>query len=179
MNILAFAASNSRTSINKALVTYAAGLLENGILDGCQVEILDLNDFEMPLFSVDREKEHGVPDLAQQFYSKVGSADALLVSFAEHNGFYTAAYKNLFDWTSRIDQKVFQSKPAVLLSASPGPGGGRNVMGAAQASAPHFAMDVNASLSVPSFYNNFDMATGQLTNPEIQAELETVLATFK
>lgn len=175
MNILAFAASNSRTSINKALVTYAAGLLDNS----SSVEILDLNDFELPLFSVDREKESGVPELAQQFYSKIGDADALLISFAEHNGMFTAAYKNLFDWTSRIEQKVYQGKPAVLLSTSPGPGGGRNSMAAAQGSAPHIGMDLKASLSVPSFYDNFDMATGQLTNEEIKAELETALAAFK
>jgi NAD(P)H-dependent FMN reductase len=71
-------------------------------------EVLDLNDFEMPLFSVDREQAGGIPDFAHQFYKKVGAADALLVSFAEHNGSYSAAYKNLFDWTSRIDNKVYQ-----------------------------------------------------------------------
>jgi NAD(P)H-dependent FMN reductase len=46
MNVLAFAASSSKNSINKKLVTYAAGLLEQA-----QVEILDINDYEMPLFS--------------------------------------------------------------------------------------------------------------------------------
>ena len=51
MKITAFAASSSRNSINKALVTYASGLLQ-----GADVQILDLNDFELPLFSIDKEK---------------------------------------------------------------------------------------------------------------------------
>ncbi len=178
MNILAFAASNSRTSINKALVTHAADLLKNDIVPDCSVELIDLNDFEMPLFSVDKEKSDGIPDAAHQFYKKIGEADALLVSFAEHNGNYTAAYKNLFDWTSRIDAKVYQGKPAVLLSTSPGGRGGKSVMAAATGAAPHFAMDVQASLSVPSFYDNFDMENGKLSNQEVQAELKTALAAF-
>ena len=179
MNILAFAASNSRTSINKALVSYAADMLEEGIVEDATIELLDLNDFETPLFSVDKEKEDGIPDAAHRFYKKIGDADALLVSFAEHNGNYTAAYKNLFDWTSRIDAKVYQNKPAVLLSTSPGPGGGRNVMASAKGSAPHFAMDVKADFSLPRFYDNFDMENRQVSDPDIRTGLESTLAAFK
>ena len=43
--IIAFAGSSSKTSINKQLVTYAANLFENA-----SVEVLDLNDYEMPYF---------------------------------------------------------------------------------------------------------------------------------
>ena len=47
-NILAFAGSNSSNSINKKLAIYASSLVE-----GAQVTILDLNDFELPIFGVD------------------------------------------------------------------------------------------------------------------------------
>lgn len=120
MKVLAFAASSSRESINKKLVTYAASLL-----DGVEVEVLDLNDYEMPLFSVDKEKELGQPDLAKAFLAKIGESDAIIISFAEHNGSYSAAYKNLFDWCSRITVKVYQGKPMVMLSTSPGGRGAR------------------------------------------------------
>ena len=59
MKLLAFAASSSKTSINKQLVIYASTLL-----DGAQVEILDLNDYELPLYSVNKEKELGHPELS-------------------------------------------------------------------------------------------------------------------
>lgn len=178
MKLLAFAASNSRNSINKKLVTYAAGLLEGGIIDGAEVEILDLNDYEMPLYSIDREQEDGIPEPAHLFYKKIGDADALLISFAEHNGSYTSAFKNLYDWTSRIDQKVYQDKPALLLAASPGSRGGANVLKTAKEAAPHFGMEVKADLSIARFQKNFDAENGQITNAEIQAQLEAVLATL-
>ncbi|MBW8184205.1 NADPH-dependent FMN reductase [Shewanella nanhaiensis] len=166
MKLLALAASSSSKSINKQLATYAASLVE-----GADVEVLDINDYEMPLFSQDREDELGHPELAQQFFAKIGEVDGIIISFAEHNGSYTAAYKNLFDWTSRIDQKVFQNKPMVLLSTSPGPGGANTVLTAAKGSAPHFAGDVKASLSIPSFFDNFDMEAGKLRNEELKQAL--------
>ncbi len=60
--ILAFGASNSKTSINKQLATYASSLLKN-----TEVEVLDLNDFDVPTYSVDLEGKSGIPDNAQQF----------------------------------------------------------------------------------------------------------------
>ncbi|TKF36612.1 NADPH-dependent FMN reductase [Enterovibrio norvegicus] len=173
MKVLAFAASNSTESINKQLVTYAASLV-----DGAETEVLDLNDYELPLFSVDQEKAQGQPDKAKAFFEKIGQSDALVISFAEHNGSYSAAYKNLFDWASRINQKVFQGKKTVLLSTSPGPGGARNVLAAATTSAPHFAADVTASLSVPSFYDNFDMETGSLKDETLNNALKTAMASL-
>ena len=66
MKVIAFAATSSKNSINKKLVSFATSLLE-----GHEVEILDLNDFELPLFSVDREAELGKPSLAQAFVDKI------------------------------------------------------------------------------------------------------------
>ena len=53
--IIAFGASSSKQSINKQLATFAANQFQN-----VSVEILDLNDYEMPIFSVDKEKENGI-----------------------------------------------------------------------------------------------------------------------
>ena len=57
MKIIAFGASPSKNSINKKLATYAATLFENA-----EVEVLDLNDFQMPIFTVDIE-----PAIGQHF----------------------------------------------------------------------------------------------------------------
>ena len=166
MKVLAFAASSSSKSINKSLANYAASLVE-----GASFEMIDINDYEMPIFSQDREEELGQPQQAKDFFAKIGEADAIIISFAEHNGTYTAAYKNLFDWTSRIDMKVFQNKPVVYLATSPGPGGAASVLASATNSAQFFAADVRASLSIPSFYDNFDMASQKVTNPDIDKAL--------
>jgi len=171
MKVIAFAASNSKESINKQLVTYAASLVSEA-----DVEVLDLNDYELPLFSVDIEKEIGQPALAQAFLDKLGNADALVISLAEHNGNYSAAWKNLFDWCTRIEQKVFQKKPTILLSTSPGERGGATVMEIALNSMPRFAADIKGSMSLPSFYDNFDTDNGKVINTEFDKQLhETML----
>lgn len=170
MKIVGFAASSSSVSINKQLVTYATSQLKD-----CEIEILDLNDYELPLFSQDKEQQLGQPPLAQAFIDKIQSADALVISFAEHNGSYTVAYKNLFDWASRINPQVYQDKPLVLLSSSPGPGGAKSVLATAEGSMPFFGGTVKASLSVPSFYDNFDSEQGKLTNAELNAQLLNAL----
>jgi chromate reductase, NAD(P)H dehydrogenase (quinone) len=174
MKVIAFAASNSRTSINKLLVTHAADLLPDA-----RVDVLDLNDYALPLFSVDVEAELGQPQPARAFLDKIAGSDALIISFAEHNGSYTAAYKNLFDWCTRIEKKLFQDKPMVLLSASPGGRGASSVLAAAVASAPFFGGEVKASLSVPDFFDNFDTDAGVLADEALQTKLQAAVASLK
>ena len=153
--IIAFGASSSMTSINKKLATYAAHQFENA-----SVEVLDLNDYEMPIFSTDKEAETGIPQLAQDFFTKLGTADLIIISFAEHNGAYSAAFKNIFDWISRINGKTFQEKPTLLLSTSPGPRGGSTVLEIAKGRFPFQGAVVKGSFSLPSFYENFDASNG-------------------
>jgi len=175
MKVLAFAASSSKKSINKQLVSYASSLLVNDGQRQHEVEILDLNDYELPLFSEDREAELGQPQLAKDFLTKIGDSDAIIISFAEHNGSYTVAYKNTFDWASRINPKVFQNKPMVFLAASPGPGGASSVLSTATTSAPFFDGEVIASFSLPVFYENFDSEHGRITDDEINTQLITAV----
>ncbi len=171
MKIIAFGASTSSTSINKALATYTAKLV-----DGAQVKVLDINDFQVPMFNEDLEKEIGQAEGAQAFLRELGEADALVISFAEHNGHYAAAYKNLFDWATRINRAVYQDKPAVYLATSPGPGGAKSVLAAAQGSASFFGGNVKAAVSVANFYDVFDVATGKVTNDEVAKQLQQAAA---
>ena len=171
MKIIAFAASTHTKSINKQLVNYACQLL-----DKVNVEVLDLNDYELPLYSQDKEAELGHPQLAKDFLAKLGESDGIIISFAEHNGSYSVAYKNIFDWCSRIEPKVFQNKPMVLLSTSPGSMGGASVLAAAVNSAPYFDGVVKASLSTPSFYDNFDVDKQALTHEELNEQFKDAVS---
>ncbi len=170
-HVIAFAASNSSRSINKQLVAYACGLLEDA-----RVEILDLNDYELPLFSVDREDELGQPEPARAFLQKLNDADGIVISFAEHNGAYSVAYKNLYDWISRIQPKVYQDKPMVLLSTSLGGRGGKSVLELALSQIPRFGGQVMASVSLPSFPENFDTEADRISNPEFASQVEAAIS---
>ena len=167
--IIAFGASSSKSSINKQLAIYAANLFKSAT-----VEVLDLNDYEMPIFSVDKEKESGIPQLAHDFFSKIGSADLIVISFAEHNGSYSAAFKNIFDWSSRINAKTFQEKPTLLLSTSPGARGGSTVLEIAKNRFPFQGALVKGSFSLPSFHQNFEAEKG-IINDEFKNQLDEII----
>lgn len=171
--IIAFGASSSKASINKELATYVAYQFQNA-----SIEILDLNDYEMPIFSVDKEKENGIPQLAQDFYAKLGSADLIIISFAEHNGAYSTAFKNILDWTSRINMKTFQEKPMLLLATSPGPRGGSSVLEIAKGRFPFQGGVVKGSFSLPSFFDNFNSVNG-IINPDLKDQLTNIISSIE
>lgn len=170
--ILAFGASNSTTSINKALVTYAANQVPNA-----EVDLIDLNDFEMPIYSLDREKESGIHPLAIAFKNRIKEADGLVISFAEYNGAYSSAFKNIFDWISRIERNTWDNKPAFLLATSPGGRGGKSVLAAATARFEHSNDNITVSFSLPSFNQNFSREEG-ITNPELKAAFDEQVQKF-
>lgn len=172
MKLLAFAGSSSRHSINHELVKFTLKSFPEA-----EVNLLDLNDFEMPLFSVDRERED-FPPQAQQFLDAIAEADAIICSMAEHNRNFTAAFKNLFDWCSRLNVKVFQSKKMLLMSTSPGGFGGGNAMNIAKNTFPAFGAEIVESFSLPKFYENFDTENGVIQQ-ELAHELQGKIEQFK
>ena len=164
--LLAIGASNSKNSINKAFAAYSARQLPESI-----VTTLDLNDFEMPLYSVDRESATGIPAQAKLFFEAIQKSDAIVISFAEHNGSYSAAFKNLLDWTSRIDQKLWQNKPMLLLATSPGGRGGATVIESAKQTFPHLGAKVIGSFALPSYYEKFSVEKG-LLDPQLNESFQ-------
>ncbi|MBA3683243.1 MAG: NAD(P)H-dependent oxidoreductase [Bacteroidetes bacterium] len=164
MKIVAFGGSNSKESINKQLATYAASQFKNA-----EVEVIDLNDYELPLFGVDIEKTLGKPKLAQDFLDKMKSADLLVVSMAENNRNYSAAFKNITDWASRITEKIFAEKPMLLMTTSTGARGGASVLEISEKYFPRFGAKILKTFSLPSFEQNFK--DGKITNDDLNNKL--------
>lgn len=170
MKILAFGASTSSTSINRKLAHFAAQLVPDA-----EVTELDLRDYQLPIYSSDLEDSDGKPADAQRFVDAIKNHDAVVVSLAEHNGSYTAAFKNLYDWASRIEPKVWSGKPMLLLATSPGGRGGATVMAAAEAKFPRMGADLKATFSLPSFHDNYSEQDG-ITDPELSNQLAEAVA---
>ena len=84
--IIAFGASSSKNSINKKLASFVANKITTQ-----EVIILDLNDFEMPIYSEDRHAEEGIPQKALEFKKIINESKGLVISLAEHNGSYTCS----------------------------------------------------------------------------------------
>ncbi|WP_300565616.1 NAD(P)H-dependent oxidoreductase [Flavobacterium sp.] len=173
MKIIAFAGSNSKNSINKKLATYVSHLFQNAT-----VEVLDLNDFALPVFGVDLEKEIGQPQLAKDFLDKLASADVIVLSLAENNGNYSTAFKNTFDWASRQYKDVFQQKPMLLMATSPGGRGGASVLEIAKNNLPRYGANIQATFSLPSFNENFDVEKNLISNSEFDHPIKEIVRNF-
>lgn len=169
MKILAFGASNSSKSINKKFATSVSKYYKE-IED--TIEIIDLNDYAMPIFSVDLEAKVGLPAEALAFAEKIDWADFIIISFAENNGNYNACYKNIIDWLSRIKgRKIFNNKPLFLLATSPGARGGQSVLEIATARIPRDGGEILETFSLPEFNSNFEEGKGIIT-PLFRSQLE-------
>lgn len=170
MKILAFAGSNSSTSINKKLVE---NITKN--FEGNYIEILDLNNYEMPIYSSDREAKGGIPKLAYDFAEKIDTSDFLLISLAEHNGAYSTAFKNIFDWISRISGRTaFGDKNIFLSATSPGKMGGATVLSIAERRFPFNGGKVIETFSLPFFHENFDNEKGITDEAKKQELIEKI-----
>jgi chromate reductase, NAD(P)H dehydrogenase (quinone) len=156
MKILAFAGSNSSQSINKKLIHYVASLLNEPNLI-----CVDINDYELPIYNIDTERVQGIPANAVSFAQQIDQSDVLIISLAEHNGSYTAVFKNLFDWISRIpNRKAWGDKPIFLMATSTGARGGMGVLEAAANRFPKNGATILDTFSLPSFNEQFSTETG-------------------
>ncbi|OIQ29081.1 MAG: NADPH-dependent FMN reductase [Bacteroidetes bacterium MedPE-SWsnd-G2] len=169
-NIVAFGGSNSKKSINKDLAAHVAQQFEN-------TEVLDLNDFPLPIYSIDTELEKGIPENANVFLNKIKNADGIILSLAEHNGAYSTAFKNLFDWMSRIDGKLWSNVPMLLMATSPGARGGATVLEIAKGRFPYMGGNIVADLSFPSFGQNF--VNNEIVNDELKNAVASAVLALK
>lgn len=170
--IVAFGASSSKNSINKELAKYAASRVPES-----KYEMVDLLDFEMPIYSEDRESEQGIPELAFKFKKILKDSDGIIISFAEHNGVYTAAFKNILDWISVIEKVVWYNKPMFLLATSNGERGAKTVLEIAHSRISLENPNEIPIFSLPKYNDNFDQVRG-ITDRELLDKFEHSLEIF-
>jgi NAD(P)H-dependent FMN reductase len=164
--------SNSQKSINKSLISYTTGLLEN-----VEIISIDLNDYVLPIYGVDFEAENGIPTAIKRLDELFNKADGFIISLAEHNGSYSAVFKNTIDWLSRVNMKIWREKPMLLMATSPGGRGGTTVLQSAKAYFPYLGANVIADFSLPNFYDNF--SEDQISDNGLKEELSQKILLFE
>ena len=173
--IVAFGASNSLNSINKQLASFTAYQIQK-----TNLELLDLNDYEMPIFSIERARQNGIPEKAKKFKQYIKKVNGIIISFAENNGSYSSSFKNIFDWISRVESKknIWEQKPMFLLATAPGARGGQTVLELATKTFPFQGAKVIASFSLPFFQKNFSVENG-IIDPELRKIFEQECKKFQ
>ncbi|MDN3725328.1 NAD(P)H-dependent oxidoreductase [Aequorivita sp. SDUM287046] len=172
--VLVFAGSNSSKSINRIFAQYVAAQLNE-----IDIVPIDLNNFQMPIYSEDYENKMGIPDLAYTFKKTIEQTDAIILSLAEHNGSYSAAFKNILDWTSRINRNIFQYKPMLLLATSNGKNGRNQVLKAALSTFSFLGATIMGHLSFPKFLENFNIETLTVENNTLGNDIVNLTQHFE
>jgi NAD(P)H-dependent FMN reductase len=147
--ILAFAGSNSSTSINHQLVVAVSNMV-----DFAQVDVISLRDYGVHMFGVDIEAEEGFPAKMVELIELIRLYDGFIISTPEHNSMPPAFFLNIIDWLSRLDRSIFGGKPTLVMSTSPGPRAGISALTILENTLPRFGADVAGAYAFPSFNDN-------------------------
>lgn len=127
--LLVFAGSTRQQSLNRRLARAAADIAHS---TGAETTLLELSDFDIPLYNADLESQ-GTPADVVRLKEILQAHAGWIVCSPEYNGSYTALLKNTIDWASSpvaghpvwSDGTLpFRGKVVGMLSASPGGLGG-------------------------------------------------------
>ncbi len=153
--ILAFAGSNSSTSINFKLVKHTVDFLKDN-----KVTTLNMALFPFPMFSEDYERENGYLNSLVELCNDIKRVDGLVISVNEHNGNPSAYFKNLIDWLSRVDRNFLADTPVLLMATSGGKRGAKSSLEVSKKLLERFGAEIVATFSLPSFHEQLHSEAG-------------------
>lgn len=144
--------SSVRTGRNSHRVAlYFKNYLETNKL--ATIEILDLNEFNFPLFDERLRFQKNPSATTLDFAGKIKSADGVLIVTPEYNGGYPASLKNVID----LLYDEWYRKPIAISTVSDGIFGGSQVITSLQFSLWKIrAWTVSAMFPVPKVQDSFD-----------------------
>jgi len=91
----------------------------------CEAEIINLVNFNLPLYSTTEEEQNGIPESALDLASKIMDLKAFIIVAPEYNGVMPPVLNNAMAWTSRATKnwrEAFNDK-IVALATHSGRGG--------------------------------------------------------
>jgi chromate reductase, NAD(P)H dehydrogenase (quinone) len=103
----------------------ALKLQELAIEQGSKVELIDLVDLNLPLYSTKEEEKNGVPVQAKELAAKILDLKAFIIIAPEYNGVMPPVLNNAMAWTSRATKDwrdAFNEKTVGLATHSGGGG---------------------------------------------------------
>ena len=106
--------------------------------------ILDLKEYNFPLFDERLSKQANAIPAAKDFADKVSKASAIIIVTPEYNGGYPASLKNVVD----LLYSEWRRKPIAIAAASDGPFGGTQVVTSLQ-----FSLWKIGALTVPARFH--------------------------
>lgn len=175
VNVLLFAASLRKESLNARLVEVVRGILERR---GVTVDGASVREFDCPSYDGDVEEEAGIPEGARRLRERLLGCDAFIVSAPEYNGSMPGMLKNVIDWTSRFRPQPFNGKQGFLLSASPSMAGGNRGLWSLRVPLEHLGARIYPDMFSLAQAHTAFRDDGQLANDMLRQRLEGTLSCF-
>jgi NAD(P)H-dependent FMN reductase len=158
--LLIFAGSARKASTNKQLAALAARIAKDA---GAQVTLIDLADFDMPIYNGDIEAETGLPENAKRLKQLFVEHDGFFIASPEYNSSIAPVLKNALDWISRPHTEnepglwAFKGKVAAIGAVAPGALGGLRGLVPLRMMLGNIGVTVvPAQTAVPDGFNAFD-----------------------
>jgi chromate reductase len=174
MRVLVFSASLRRESLN----TQLAGLVAKRATEsGATVDLASMRDFDCPSYDGDAEKESGIPHGAQELQRRLLANDAFVIVSPEYNASMPGVLKNAIDWTSRFRPQPFDTRHALVMSASPSLAGGNRGLWSLRVPLEHLGARVYPDMfSLAGAHKAFD--GDHLADAALQARLDKTVDAF-
>jgi NAD(P)H-dependent FMN reductase len=142
---------------------------------GFEAALIDLAEFQLPMFEETIDKQENPPESLKQVYKMLQQADAMIFVSPEYNGGYTPALKNMVD---HFPKSTFYRKPLGVVSVSTGSlGGMRGALQMQALATAIYAIPVAQLLLVPQVIHKFDEA-GALTDQAFKRNIEVFTTEF-
>ncbi|CAL9106082.1 unnamed protein product [Musa acuminata var. zebrina] len=177
VKVAALCGSLRKASMNRGLIRSAIQLCDESI-EGMTIEYVDIAP--LPFVNTDLEVDGTFPEPVEAFRQTIRGADAILFASPEYNYSFTGPLKNAIDWASR-PPNVMADKPAAIISAGGGFGGGNSQLHLRQVGVfldLHFInkpeLFVHAFQPPPKFDRD-----GNLIDSEIKERLKQLLLSLK
>jgi len=122
IKVAAIAGSLRQASFNRGLIRCAIEIARES-MPYMQISLVEIGN--LPFVNTDLEVDNRFPEAVEEFRAKVLQADSILFASPEYNYSVTGILKNAVDWASR-HPNVWADKPAAVMSAGGGFGGGRS-----------------------------------------------------
>ncbi|MBC8145667.1 MAG: NAD(P)H-dependent oxidoreductase [bacterium] len=174
VRILVFSASMRTGSLNTKLANLITRVATER---GAIVDAASMRDFDAPSYDGDHEISDGIPAGPRALHDRLLANDAFVIVSPEYNASMPGVLKNVIDWTSRFRPQPFDSRHALLMSASPSMAGGNRGLWSLRVPLEHLGTRVFPDMfSLATAHKQFE--GDRLADAKLQTRFETTVQSF-